>query len=115
MNWKQFIYRYKHIFVALYFPVYMVWFVWLEARVDVPFTYIHCAIDDYIPFCEYFIIPFIMVCVCICNISTLIFRSEAFRKLLSDNCHIDHWHDSQSVNLYFVSKCTEHATDTIYS
>ena len=49
MNWKQFIYRYKHIFVALYFPVYMVWFVWLEARVDVPFTYIHCAIDDYIP------------------------------------------------------------------
>ena len=33
MNWKQFIYRYKHIFVALYFPVYMVWFVWLEAVV----------------------------------------------------------------------------------
>ena len=60
MNWKQFIYRYKHIFVALYFPVYMVWFVWLEARVDVPFTYIHCAIDDYIPFCEYFIIPYFM-------------------------------------------------------
>ena len=49
MNWKQFIYRYKHIFVALYFPVYMVWFMWLEARDDVPFTYIHCAIDDYIP------------------------------------------------------------------
>ena len=60
MNWKQFIYRYKHIFVALYFPVYMVWFVWLEARVDVPFTYIHCAIDDYIPFCEYFIIPYLL-------------------------------------------------------
>ena len=35
MNWKQFIYRYKHIFVALYFPVYMVWFMWLEARDDV--------------------------------------------------------------------------------
>lgn len=60
MNWKQFIYRYKHIFVALYFPVYMVWFMWLEARVDVPFTYIHCAIDDYIPFCEYFIIPYLL-------------------------------------------------------
>ena len=60
MNWKQFIYRYKHIFVALYFPVYMVWFMWLEARDDVPFTYIHCAIDDYIPFCEYFIIPYLL-------------------------------------------------------
>ena len=53
MNWKQFIYRYKHIFVALYFPVYMVWFMWLEARDDVPFTYIHCAIDDYIRKKEY--------------------------------------------------------------
>ena len=60
MNWKQFIYCYKHIFVALYFPVYMVWFMWLEARDDVPFTYIHCAIDDYIPFCEYFIIPYLL-------------------------------------------------------
>lgn len=116
MNWKQFIYRYKHIFVALYFPVYMVWFMWLEARDDVPFTYIHCAIDDYIPFCEYFIIPYLLWFVYVfATLALLFFRSEAFRKLLSDNCHIDHWHDSQSVNLYFVSKCTEHATDTIYS
>lgn len=60
MNLKEFLYRYKHALVALYFPIYMVSFTWLEQRNNVTFTNIHCIIDDYIPFCEWFIIPYML-------------------------------------------------------
>lgn len=52
--------QYRHAVVALYFPLYMVWFMALEARTDVKFTYIHSIVDDWIPFCEYFIIPYML-------------------------------------------------------
>ena len=35
-------------------------FLWLEARTDLSFTNIHCAIDDMIPFMEIFIIPYLL-------------------------------------------------------
>lgn len=57
---KDFLFKYKHAIVALYFPVYMTWFLYLESRDNLDFTYIHCFIDDWIPFCEYFIIPYLL-------------------------------------------------------
>ena len=52
--------KYWHILFALYIPIYLVCFVLLESRpVDLG-TNIHIALDDYIPFCEYFVIPYIM-------------------------------------------------------
>lgn len=57
---KEFLFKYKHAIVALYFPVYMTWFLYLESRENLDFTYIHCFIDDWIPFCEYFIIPYLL-------------------------------------------------------
>lgn len=43
-------------FAAIYFP----WFITLENRIISPrrYTWIHMRLDDYIPFCEYFIIPY---------------------------------------------------------
>lgn len=35
-------------------------FLWLEARNDIPFTDIHCFVDDYIPFAELFTIPYLL-------------------------------------------------------
>ena len=35
-------------------------FIWLEARDDIPFTDIHCFVDDYIPFQELFTIPYLL-------------------------------------------------------
>lgn len=57
---KHFLYKYKHAIIILYFPIYMIWFILLEQRDDVKFMDIHCFIDDMIPFCEYFIIPYLL-------------------------------------------------------
>lgn len=60
MKAKDFMLQYRHAVVALYFPLYMVWFMALEKRTHVNFTNIHCIVDDWIPFCEYFIVPYML-------------------------------------------------------
>ena len=50
----------KHILFIIYFPIYLYCFCWLEARDDVSFTNIHCIVDDWIPFMEIFIIPYLL-------------------------------------------------------
>lgn len=51
--------RYKHaLFPLLYFPVYMFCFTFLENRSPENYYIIHMKIDDHIPFCEFFIIPY---------------------------------------------------------
>lgn len=60
MNLKEFLKDNKHFLFILYLPIYMKCFSWLEARNDVPFTNIHCIVDDWIPFCEVFIIPYLL-------------------------------------------------------
>ena len=52
--------KYKHLLLVLYFPVYMIWFSYLEKTVTTRFHVIHVALDDYIPFCEYFDIPYFL-------------------------------------------------------
>lgn len=49
--------RLKHCYVFLYPIFYMLFFVFLEQNVE-PQYFIHCRLDDVIPFCEYFIIPY---------------------------------------------------------
>lgn len=49
-----------HLFaMAVYFVVYMITFTYIENR-DVHHYIIHTTIDDKIPFCEYFIIPYLL-------------------------------------------------------
>jgi membrane-associated phospholipid phosphatase len=56
----RFFRRYKHGFIVLFYAVfYMICFYALEQRSDVEFHIIHTPLDDYIPFCEYFIVPYI--------------------------------------------------------
>lgn len=52
--------EYKHWLLLLYFPFYLSWFTYLEATVRTHFHVIHMKIDDYIPFCEYFIVPYLL-------------------------------------------------------
>ena len=49
-----------NFFLMLYFVPYMIWFEILEHTVINNFHVIHMNIDDKIPFCEYFIIPYYM-------------------------------------------------------
>lgn len=53
------IYKYRRFTILLYFPIYMIWFLWLEKR-DTEYAYMYCKLDDYIPFNEYFIIPYML-------------------------------------------------------
>ena len=53
--------KYWHALLLLYLLIYMPWFSWLEAatpmRDPVP---LYCGLDDLIPFCEWFIIPYFL-------------------------------------------------------
>ena len=40
--------------------VYMICFTWLENRTGVPIHLLEIRADDYIPFCEYFVVPYLL-------------------------------------------------------
>lgn len=58
-NILNFLKKYKHgIFPLLYFPFYMLAFSYLERTVTTDFALVHMRLDDYIPFVEYFVVPY---------------------------------------------------------
>ncbi len=52
--------KYKQAWVFLYGLIYFPWFFYLEHHVTTDFHVIHSRLDDMIPFCEYFIIPYLL-------------------------------------------------------
>lgn len=59
-KWKDFLQKYKHAWTLSYFIIYSIWFVYLEQRTKVEHYPMHMHLDDYIPFCEYFIVPYLL-------------------------------------------------------
>lgn len=60
-NLKNFYLKYKHgIPLILYGIIYLSWFAHLEKTVTKGYHVIHMAVDDYIPFLEVFIIPYLL-------------------------------------------------------
>lgn len=57
---KNFIQKYKHAWILSYLLLYFYWFFSLEQRTNVPMRVIHTAFDDYIPFNEWFYIPYVL-------------------------------------------------------
>lgn len=58
---KQLFVKYKHaIPLILYGFIYLAWFAWLERRTTGHYRVIHMAADDYIPFCEAFVVPYFL-------------------------------------------------------
>lgn len=58
---KAFYTKYKHgIPLLIYGIIYLSWFCHLEQTVTKHYRVIHMAVDDYIPFCEAFIIPYFL-------------------------------------------------------
>ncbi len=58
---KKLLQKYKHaIPLVIYMIVYFLWFGYLEKTVTGHYKIIHMSIDDRIPFCEVFIIPYLM-------------------------------------------------------
>ncbi len=59
MDLKQLKTRCKpHLWYQLYWVVYLIWFFWLDLTVKNPKYIIRCAVDDWIPFNEWFVIPY---------------------------------------------------------
>lgn len=57
-KWKAFYKRYPQCWVLLYLFIYVPWFIWLEQKATVSYTILYTGLDDFIPFCEYFILPY---------------------------------------------------------
>ena len=57
---KELLYRYRHGWILLYLVIYQIWFVYVERTVTRRFHIVHMAVDDYIPFIEIFIVPYML-------------------------------------------------------
>lgn len=57
---KKVLKKYGHIWTLSYMFIYLPWFFYLEQTVRRKFTVMHVALDDKIPFSEYFIIPYLL-------------------------------------------------------
>ena len=58
---KKMFMRYHHALpLILYGIIYLSWFAHLERTVTKNYRVIHMGIDDYIPFCEVFVIPYFL-------------------------------------------------------
>lgn len=77
--------EFRHLFLLLYWPVYGLLFLFVERFYKVDFYYpVHCVLDDIIPFCEYFVIPYLFWFVYLIgmHIYTLLYDVEAFKKMM---------------------------------
>jgi hypothetical protein len=52
--------KYKHFLLLSYFIVYLAWFRYIEGSVTTHFHVIHTRLDDLIPFCEVFVVPYLL-------------------------------------------------------
>lgn len=59
-NLKELFSQYRHVWALAYFILYIPWFAWLERTVTKKFHIITMTVDLKIPFCEYFIIPYLL-------------------------------------------------------
>lgn len=59
-NLRELILKYRHCLLLLYMLLYFPWFAYLEKTVTTQFNPIHMAVDDKIPFIEFFIVPYLL-------------------------------------------------------
>lgn len=71
---KQYFLRYPALLSILYMPVYFIWFQWLQER-QVPRDWIISPLDRAIPFCSWFVIPYLLWFVFIAATVVYFFRA----------------------------------------
>lgn len=60
MEIKKLLIKYNHALVFLYGLIYMPWFLYLEKHITKNYFLIHSPLDDYIPFIEFFVVPYLL-------------------------------------------------------
>lgn len=76
--------QYSHLKLLIFWPLFGLMFQFLERGVSVRYHVIYSRLDDLIPFCEYFLIPYLFWFVYLIGMYayTLFFDVAAFRKLM---------------------------------
>ena len=74
--------QWRHLLLLLYWPLFALGFYALELWIPLDFAPVYCSLDDMIPFCEWFAIPYYLWFVFIVGniIYTLLFDVPTFRK-----------------------------------
>lgn len=52
--------EFSHLKLLLFWPIFGILFLLVERVIPLQFHEVYCSIDDLIPFCEYFVIPYYM-------------------------------------------------------
>lgn len=73
--------KYRHLLLLAFWPVYLTLFVLTEKYVT-PIYDIYCPLDELIPFCEFFVIPYVLwyALLAFVSIYTLFFDVPSFKK-----------------------------------
>ncbi len=75
--------NHRHFWLLSYFVFYLLWFGYIESKNTTGFHEVHVFLDDLIPFCEWFIIPYILwflyIAVAVCH--TALFNKKEFYHL----------------------------------
>ena len=77
--------EFKHLLLLLYWPVYGLLFMFVERFYAVDhYTAMYCRLDDLIPFCEWFVIPYLFWFVYMIGmiLYTLLYDIDAFRYMM---------------------------------
>lgn len=77
--------EFSHLKLLLYWPVYGFLFFFVERIYQVDYYHpMHCALDDMIPFCEFFLIPYLFWFVFLIGIHlyTLLYDVDSFKRLM---------------------------------
>lgn len=74
---KKFFMKYKHGLFFLYMFIYFPWFGFVEDKVTKRYNEIYMPIDDMIPFCEVFIIPYLLWFVYVAGFAIYFFFKDA--------------------------------------
>ena len=77
--------EFRHLKLLLYWPIFLLFFLFVERLSPVDYYYpVSCALDAHIPFCEYFLIPYLFWFIYLIgmHLYTLLYDIEAFRKLM---------------------------------
>lgn len=75
--------QFSHLFYLLFWPIWGLLFSWLEGRDEIEYHVVECELDGLIPFCEFFVIPYLFWFMFLAGMLVygLLFDVETFRKM----------------------------------
>lgn len=85
-KWRILYEKYRHaIPLLIYGVIYLIWFAYLERTVTKHYHVIHMKLDDHIPFCEYFVVPYFLWFIYVSAVVIFLFfknKDDYYRNIL---------------------------------